>query len=67
MKKMTLDLGSLRVETFAAQAAEAAPRGTVHAEGGTRVSACASACATCANCSSYPYVCFCTEYPDCAA
>jgi hypothetical protein len=66
MKKMTLDLASLRVESFAAETPEAA-RGTVHAEGATRVSACASACATCANCSSYPYVCFCTEYPDCAA
>ena len=65
MYKVRLEIDALRVETFATEAAAKAARGTVHAEAATRASHCASQCATCANCSSYPDVCFCTEFPDC--
>ncbi|MBV9108136.1 MAG: hypothetical protein JO306_01865 [Gemmatimonadetes bacterium] len=64
MKKMTLDLGSLRVESFAAET-PADARGTVHAEAASKASNCATACLTCVNCSSYPDACFCTEVPGC--
>jgi hypothetical protein len=65
MKKMTLKVDSLRVESFAAETAEQAARGTVHGEAASKASNCATACLTCANCSSYPDLCFCTEAPGC--
>lgn len=64
MKKLSLDMERLRVETFTTHAAAKDARGTVHAEAATRASNCPTVCVTC-NCCSYPDVCYCTEYPDC--
>jgi hypothetical protein len=65
MKKMTLDMDSLHVETFDTETAAKVARGTVHAEAASKASNCATACLTCVNCSSYPDACFCTEAPGC--
>ncbi|HET7462208.1 MAG TPA: hypothetical protein VFJ82_13210 [Longimicrobium sp.] len=62
MRKVKLETNELRVESFPTGALDRSGPGTVEGRAAaTRASACASACATCANCSSYPYVCFCTE------
>src|SRR5215213_1814215 len=63
MKKLTLEIDALRVETFDVEAIEPLLRGTVHGQGVTRLQ---SNCASCGgDCSSYPYNCFCTEVASC--
>lgn len=62
MRKVKLEMSELRVESFPTAAVEQARPGTVEARAAaSRPSACASACATCVNCTSYPFLCFCTE------
>lgn len=60
MKKIRLEIDTLVVESFAADAAAAA-RGTVDANEVTF----AASCTTCNGCSSRPNPCFCTEAASC--
>jgi hypothetical protein len=44
MKKLSLDLAELRVESFETDADEQSPRGTVHANGGCVTYSCQGTC-----------------------
>jgi len=63
MKKVRLDAGSLRVESFDVEAVDARLAGTVYGQAFTRA---ASNCVSCVgDCSSVPNACFCTEALSC--